>query len=414
MKLINQRSRIAVIGAGVAGIAAAHRLSQKHDVTLFEASDELGGHAHSETLKNENGESYSVDTGFLIFNEKTYPNFMKMIAELGVSDKATRAEMSSCFSDPENNFFYTLGAGLGPFLARPQTLVKKELYHVLRDFLHFRKKAAADLNNGVNLSGITAGEYLSSYSSAFVNNFVWPLTSAIWSLAENEMPDYPIASLLIYFDNHQLIRGKTEKKWRTFLGSSRVYIEAFEKSYTGKIRLNSPVSSVSRTPEGIQVNKEIFDYAVLATHADQSLKMIAEPNTDEKSLLGAWKYKNNPVALHHDISVLHHDSRMWGSWNMRRQGSSHHISYFLNRLQSLPTKKPVVLSLGKLQIDENQIIKRFNYLHPVFDLQSVATQKHLPRLNGQDRLFFCGSYFGHGFHEDAVQSAAELAKCFGC
>lgn len=417
--LVSDRKRIAVIGSGAAGITAAHLLSQKHEVCLFEGESSLGGHAHSEELANENGQKFSVDTAFLIFNEKTYPNFLKLLADLGVKDKIIRAEMSSCFADPSIGFSYTLGAGWGPFLARPSVILKKEFLQVISEFFRFRKRAAQDLDSKKDLQGITAGEYFKPYHPVFVNHFVWPLTSAIWSLANGQMQNYPIATLLEYFDNHQLIRGKSEKKWRTFDGSSRVYIDAFVKKFSGTIRLNASVQSVIRRPAGVEIASsshgiEAFDYAVLATHADTSLKLLDQPTVVEKDILGVWAYKNNPVVLHNDISVLHAESSQWGSWNMRRCEEGYRISYYLNRLQNLPTKEPVVLTLGDSPIDPAKEIKKFNYRHPVFDVKSVSSQKHLPLLNESTNVFFCGSYFGHGFHEDAVRSAVKVAEKFGC
>ncbi len=412
------RARIAVVGGGVAGLAAAHLLSQKHEVCLFESASSLGGHAHAEELTNEKGQKFFVDTAFLIYNENTYPQFLKLIKDLGIGQKIMRAEMSSCFADPHINFSYTLGAGLKPFFNRPSTLFKKEFRQIISELLRFRKQAAYDIDSKRDLQGITAGEYFKSFNPVFVDHFVWPLTSAIWSLAEGQMQDYPITTLLAYFDNHQLIRGKSEKKWRTFEGSSQVYVDAFLKQFNGIVRLNLPIQSVRRTALGVEINSsgwtETFDYVIMATHADTSLKLLSEPTEAEKNILGAWAYKNNPVTLHSDISVLHSDPSQWGSWNMRRHEKDYRISYYLNQLQNLPTQRPIILTLGDAQIESSKVIKRFSYHHPVFNLNSVASQKLLPNLNEATRVFFCGSYFGHGFHEDAVRSALNIAVRFSC
>ncbi len=408
--------RIAVVGAGIAGLSASYFLSKKHDVVLFESDSQLGGHAHSETVYSESSDSFNVDTAFLVFNERTYPEFMKFLNELQVYDAAIPAEMSSCFSDPAENFTYTLGAGFTPFFSSPKVLLEKKFWQIISDLARFRKQAVSDIDRKVDLSGISAENYLKSYSIAFVQNFIWPLTSAIWSLADGNMKDYPISTLLEYFDNHQLLRGKSDKKWRTFLGSSLVYINAFQKKFTGEIRLNTPVFSVVRTGTQILVQtaakNETFDYVVLATHADTAKKLIAQPNDLENQLLTAWNYKNNLVTLHQDGSVLNANSKMWGSWNMARQGSGYQISYYLNRLQRLPAKDPIILSLGDIHVDPKKILKTFSYRHPVFNQASVATQTRLGELNGKDHIFFCGSYFGYGFHEDAVKSATEVAKWF--
>ncbi|MBY0452831.1 MAG: NAD(P)-binding protein [Bdellovibrionaceae bacterium] len=363
------RARIAVVGGGAAGITAAYLLSQKHEVCLFESGTTLGGHAHAEELVNEKGHTFSVDTAFLIFNEKTYPNFIKLIKDLEVDSKAMRAEMSSCFADPSIGFSYTLGAGWTPFLKRPSVVFKKEFRKIVSELLKFRKQAAQDIDSKRDLQGVTAGEYFQSYDPVFVDHFVWPLTSAIWSLAEGQMRDYPIATLLEYFDNHQLIRGKSEKKWRTFDGSSQVYVDAFMKKFNGIVRLNLPIQSVKRTEWGVEINSsgwtETFDYVIMATHADTSLKLLLDPTDTEKNNLGAWTYKNNPVTLHSDISVLHEDRTQWGSWNMRRYEKGYRISYYLNRLQNLPTQKPIILTLGDSPIDASKVIKTFTYRHKI-------------------------------------------------
>lgn len=405
--------KIAVIGGGAAGITAAHLLQKKHHVTLFEASDAIGGHAHHERILLE-GKEVVVDTAFLIFNEHTYRNFGKLIQELGVTKHVIQAEMSSCFSDPEKNFDYTLGNGWAPFFARPQIFARSEMYQIIFDLLRFRHRAVKDIDAKKDLTGITAGEYLASYSATFRENFVWPLTSAIWSLAEGQMKDYPIQTLLDYFDNHQLLRGKSERKWKTFKNSSGVYVNAFQNQFKGSIRLHSRISRLSAgCVELTSGETEMFDHIVLATHADTALELLAKPSELEESLLGPWKYKNNPVTLHHDTSVLHKDSRLWGSWNMRRENDSYQISYYLNRLQALPIETPVILTLGEAQIDEKKLLKHFRYRHPIFEKSSVSTQKNLSALNG-DQFSFCGSYFGHGFHEDAVASAVQVARRFGC
>ncbi len=414
MNLAASRPRVAIIGAGVGGLTAAHLLQKKCDVTLYEASSSLGGHAHSETVSI--GElQIAVDTAFLIFNDHTYKEFSNLLKDLDVSDRAIPAEMSSCFSDPAKNLFFTLGAGWSPFLANLRVFARPELFQIVRDLFKFRARAVRDLDGQRDLTGITSGDYLADFSTAFRENLVWPLTSAIWSLADGQMQNYPIKALLDYFDNHQLLRGKSEKKWRTFRGSSSVYVDAFVNRFTGHINLNTPVSAITRNDvKGVAVDSQLYDFAILATHADTSYRLITAPSAVESELLGAWTYQNNPVVLHQDIRVLHDDPRMWGSWNMRRLDSSYQISYYLNRLQNLPTSLPMILTLGTPELDETKVLKRFNYRHPIFNAASVATQGRLSKLNEDGRLFFCGSYFGHGFHEDAVRSAVDVAAYFGC
>jgi uncharacterized protein len=411
--------RIAVVGGGVAGLSAAHLLARRHHVTLFESSDSLGGHAHAEPLIGDDGKEFWVDTAFLIFNERTYPNFIRFLEEIGVIGQDISAEMSRCFSDERNALHYSLGQGLKPVLKRPKQYLRMGLVRIIKDLLSFRKRATLDLQNKKDLSGITAEEYLHGYSSEFVESFVLPLTSAIWSLPAKQMREFPISSLLRYFDNHQLLQGRSEKRWRTFLGSSRVYLKSFENSFTGDIRIQTPVHGVKREQDGVDVKTtqgtERFDQVVMATHADISLRLLENPTPTESKLLGAWRYQDSPVTLHQDTRLLHEDRVLWSSWNMiRRQSDHYQISYYLNRLQRLPTKTPVILTLGEPERSiESAQTRRFTYRHPVFDMTSEATQSQLGSLNGADRIYFTGSYFGHGFHEDAVRSSVAVAKAFG-
>lgn len=411
------RKRIAVIGGGAAGLASSYLLSKKHDVVLFEAGPSLGGHAHSERVTDPHGVQFDVDTAFLIFNDKTYAEFGAFISALGVTQNAIPAEMSSCFSDVDKSFDYVLGNGWAPFLARPQVFLRPELIQIFADLLRFRRRAVRDLDSKTNLLGVTAGEYLAPYSRAFAENFVYPLTAAIWSLPAQGVRDYPIASLLTYFDNHQLLRGRSERRWRTFKGSSAVYIGAFTKQFSGHVHLNTPVRGVERSSEGVAVilpdRKELFDHVVLATHADTSRKLLLNPTQAESKLLKPWRYQDNPVTLHRDANLLHPNPKLWASWNMKRERGEYQISYYLNRLQSLPSSEPLVLTLGEYTGAPDRIIKSFNYRHPIFEAASVATQTDLTSLNNIDGLSYCGSYFGYGFHEDAVKSATEVAANFG-
>lgn len=413
---VPKNQKIAVIGAGAAGLSAAYLLSKLHQVTLFESASTLGGHAHANNWTDSKGTSFDVDTAFLIFNERTYTQFLKFMNELGVGHHAMSAEMSSCFSDHKNKVHYAVGGGWSPMFAKPLNYLNKDLLFILRDLKSFRKRASQDLALGTDLSGISAEQYLSCYSRVFVENFVLPLTSAIWSLPTAKMNNYPIASLLDYFNNHQLLGGPRGYHWRTFKGSSQVYINAFEKKFTGAIRKNSSIQKISRDLNSVRVKtnryEENFDQVVVATHADSALKLIENPTTLESQLLGTWKYQNNPVTLHQDTTKLYADKRFWCSWNMIRNSEDYQISYYLNRLQKLPTTDPMILTLGASNVKSEKSIS-FNYRHPIFDTTSVATQAKLGDLNGKNRLFFCGSYFGHGFHEDAVRSATDIAKHFG-
>ncbi len=416
------RKKIAVVGAGAGGLASAFLLGKQHDVVLFEAGDDLGGHAHAESVTDAFGKTFNVDTAFLIFNDRTYENFVKFIDVLGVSGHVIPAEMSSCFSDPRSRFDYTLGNGWRPFLAGPRLVKTPSLVRIGMDFINFRKMAVHDLGSKKNFDGITVGDYLSGFSREFVENLILPLIAAIWSMPGRKMKDSPVLPLLQYFANHQLLEGRSERRWRTFCGSSRVYVQAFSKKFQGQIRMKCPVRKVMRTNRGVDVTTdngiETFDHVVLSTHADTSLRILSQPTEIEKKLLSAWRYQDNPVVLHTDPCVLNPRKELWASWNIRKEASDYRISYYLNRLQRIDTTTPFLLTLQNDEFDEafpidpSRVIKKFSYRHPIFDSASLASQPDLPSLNDRGDIFFCGSYFGYGFHEDAIRSAVQIAGKF--
>ncbi len=414
---MSSRKRIAVVGGGVAGLSAAFLLQKKHDITLFEADPSLGGHAHSEVVQDSAGKSIELDTAFLIFNTSTYDNFLQFMRALDVSNEMN-AEMSSCFSDPFNNLHFALGLSLGKVFAQKRNFFNPAFYKFFFDLAAFRKRAYADMVAGRDLSSITLGNYLAPYGEIFVHNFVLPFTSAIWSLSGKSMLDYPASSILTYFYNHQLLAGKSPRCWKTFSGSSGHYVRAFEKDFRGNLQLGTIVTKITRTSHCVKVEHGgkvgDFDEVVLATHADVSARLLGNPLAEEVRLLGEWEYQDNPTSLHTDTSLLHADPGLWCSWNMRKQADgTHQISYCLNRVQKIESPDTFILTLGEAAVAPGRLIKKFRYRHPIFNSNTVATQKFLGGLNGKDRLFYCGSYFGHGFHEDAVRSAVDVAKHFG-
>ena len=406
---MSARLRVAVVGGGAAGITAAHDLADDHDVTLFEASPALGGHAHAALVDDGHGGTIAVDTAFLIYNELHYPRFVELIRELGVEAQTHPAEMSAAFIDDERRFHYALGRGLDALFYQRRNAVNPRFYRLFVELFSFRRRAYLDITAGRIPESVTLGEYLRPYSKLFQDNFVVPLASAIWSLPDTVVLAYPARQILQFFMNHRLLRGKSGDAWRTFRGSSRSYVGAFERQYRGRLALDSAVHRVRRVDGRAQLftsrGPETFDRVVLATHADVSLRMLDDPSAAERSLLGAWAYHPNTVVLHRDASVLHADRRLWASWNVVRRAGRQRVTYYLNRVQELRSRLDYFLTLGDGEIDRSLEVARFSYRHPVFDAASVATQARLGSLNGERGTFFCGSYHGHGFHEDAVASA---------
>jgi uncharacterized protein len=411
------RERIAVIGGGIAGITAAHVLAKRHDVTLYEANAEVGGHANAVTVDDGQGGALEVDTAFLIYNRLHYPRFVAFLRELGVEDRTTSAEMSASFVNHDLDVCYALGRGIGPLFFQRRNLVRPAFYRIFADLLRFRRRAYHDVSSDRIPASVTLGDYLAPYSPSFVSCFVAPLACAIWSLPDHLVLRHPARQILRFFYNHGLLRGSSGDAWRTFDGASRVYVRAFLRSFRGRVRTREPVQRVLRTSDAVRVltrsGAATFDRVVLATHADVSLGLLDAPTPEERAALGPWRYHPNEVLLHEDVGVLHRDRRLWASWNVVTRGKEQIVTYDLNRVQRLRTRRELLLTLGEGGVDPARVLARFTYRHPVFDAASVATHPLLEKLDGASRTFFCGSYAGHGFHEDAVVSALRVGARLG-
>ncbi len=412
-----RRRRIAVVGGGAAGITAAHVLQHAHDVTLFEAAPRLGGHAH--TVEVEKG--VSVDTAFLIYNDRHYPNFVALLDQLGVRDQTEPAEMSAAFIDHDKRLHYALLRGLGGLFADRKNAIRPAFYRLFAEVALFRRRASRDLRRDAIDDGVTLGRYLAPYSPLLRDNFVVPLASAIWSLEGDHVLAYPARAILRFFHNHQLLEGRSGDAWRTFRGGSETYVRAFQAKFRGALCLGAPISKVLRqedSSEGgviIHAGSEArsFDEVVFATHADTALRLLGDPSSRERELLGPWRYQDNRITLHTDESWVHVDPRLHASWNIVMRGGVSRVTYFLNRVQSLATDRRYFLTVGEAPIRASSVIERFDYRHPVFDVSSVATQGALKTQFARRFTHFCGSYSGYGFHEDAVSAALHVANRFG-
>lgn len=405
---MSPRLSVAVVGGGAAGIAAAHTLARTCEVTLFERGEALGGHARSVTVGDR-----TVDTGVLIFNDATYPTFLSFLEELGVRDQVVPAEMSVCFSNVDRGVHFSIGQRDRRVLAPWSYALRPSILRMLVDLVRLRRRARRDQQDRERVRGVPLGRYLADYSSALRENLLYPLTAAIWSLPQEHLERYPVATLLDYFDNHDLLAGRGDRRWCTFRNSSKVYLDAFQRAFTGELHLATAVRAVSRVEDGVALEThsgaERFDRVVLATHADVSLRLLAAPTAEEAALLGSWRYSTSQAVLHEDPSVLHPDRRYWSSWNVSRRDGHYHISYLLDRVHGFQSETPFILSLGDQRIDPGAVHSAVTYQHPIFDQTAVATQAHLPRLN-RDGIAFCGSYHGYGFHEDAFASGVRAAR----
>lgn len=418
------RAHVVVIGAGAAGLAAAWSLSRTHKVTLVESDNRLGGHANTETLDSHDG--IAIDTGFIVYNEPCYPNFVHWMRALGVQTEAS--DMSFAVSRDDGNFEYAGGPALG-LLAQPGLLLRLRFWRMLRDLVRFYREAPGSVAGDEET---TLGQYLSrhEYSTDFIDDHLMPFASAVWSAPPVTMLDYPAAAFIRFCDNHGLLKLTGRPQWRTVTGGSQRYVAAVREALEqggNKILTGFAGASVDRNPDGVVVRSSgnvviQADHVVLATHADQALQCLSKPDRLEQELLGAFDYEPNLAVLHTDTSLLPKRRRVWCSWNYVEsaqrggQGSSQQVSvsYWMNRLQNLPGATDFVVTLNPDgDIPHEHTLRQTQYAHPVFNPGTWRAQQRLWELQGRHRTWFCGSYFGAGFHEDAVQAGLAAAEDIG-
>ncbi len=413
MERINDRDTVAVIGGGVAGIVAAHLLQKTHQVTLFEQGNYLGGHTHTITIPDGADAGTPVDTGFIVFNEATYPRFIDFLAELGVPSRLT--EMSFGFHCQETGLVYA-GNDLNGLFSQRLNLLRPRFYRFLLEIGRFCRQAKVDVETQKELGSLAEYVRRHRFLPFMVDNYLKPMAAAIWSTPTAEVTAFPARSFLLFFRNHGLLDLWNRPAWRTVTGGSSSYVDAFTASFTGVVHLNTRIRRIFRADSGVQVqfadqHHENFQQVVLATHADQTLRLLGDPSPEETRLLGPWQYQENNTVLHTDLSVLPPMRRAWSCWNFRREGGGSadqpaYVTYAMNLLQGLTTSRQYLVTLNRPgAYDEKKVIARMVYHHPTYTNASMATQDGLPTLNGVRNTWFCGSYFGYGFHEDAVRSS---------
>jgi predicted NAD/FAD-binding protein len=414
------RKHIAIVGAGAAGLAAAWSLARTHRVTLVEADDRLGGHANTEILDSHEG--LAIDTGFIVYNEPCYPNFTRWMQALGVRTQAS--DMSFAVSRDNGSFEYAGGPALG-LIAQPGLLLRPRFWRMLRDLVRFYREAPGSIPAEAD---ITLGQYLArhGYSREFMEDHLMPFAAAVWSAPCDSMLGYPAAAFIRFCDNHGLLKLTGRPQWRTVSGGSQTYVKAvrsFVSNNGGEIRTGFPVASVVRNPDGVVVRSSggdvlEADAVVMAMHADQALACLDAPDPLEQELLDVFSYEPNLAVLHTDTSHLPRRRRAWCSWNyVERDGtdtSQVSVSYWMNRLQNLQGEDDFIVSLNPDQMPSDQhVLRTSRYQHPVFTVETWRAQQRLWELQGRQRTYYCGSYFGAGFHEDAVQAGLAAADAAG-
>lgn len=420
--MMPNRSSIAVIGGGVAGIVAAYLLQDNHDVTLFEKNEYVGGHTHTITIPSGDDRGVNVDTGFIVMNDRTYPLFTRFLDSLQVQ----RSETNMSFS------YYCKRTGLqygsstmNSMFAQRQNLLKPSYWHFLYEIMRFFKVVRRQLEN-TGMQGLSLGDFLEreGFSSSLRDQYVLPMSAAIWSASYSDMGEFPMASFARFYENHGLLSVNDHPQWFFIKGGSHTYVKAFLKQFPGKVVTEAPVKSVMRHEKGVGVRMKdgiemTFDRVVIATHADEALQLLADPSDHERDLLSVWRYSENQTVLHTDTSFLPPNKRAWSSWNAIRESGHGNTSpitltYDMTRLQNLDTRQTYCVTLNPAKpIDPSLIVASMTYTHPVFDFPAMKTQPLLDQLNGNRNTWFCGSYFGYGFHEDAVRSAVAVGKAMG-
>jgi predicted NAD/FAD-binding protein len=406
----SQRLRIAVVGTGIAGNIAAHRLHPRHDVTVFEASSYVGG--HSNTIEVADGEDVRMlDTGFMVFNHRTYPHFTELLRELEIDSFET--SMSFSVRCETNGLEYN-GSTLNSLFAQRRNLLRPSFHRMIRDILRFNREAVSLLESDAPF--LTLAEYLarSKYSREFVQHYLLPMGASIWSAEPRALQKMPAQFFVRFFDNHGLLSLRDRPVWRVIPGGSVNYVRKLVRAHRDRIRLNCPVRSVTRSGNKVFVRSgddklEVFDGIFIASHSDQALRMLTDPSRAELEVLGAIPYQSNEAVLHTDASQMPRTKRAWAAWNYRvatNQESPMSVTYHLNCLQGLECRQQYFVTLnGGGDIRPESIIRRIAYAHPVFHADSVAAQGRHAEINGVNRTWYCGAYWRNGFHEDGVASA---------
>ena len=405
--------KIAVIGSGISGLSSAYYLSKKYKVDLYEKDDHFGGHSFTYEIK-EREKIVPVDLGFIVFNEVTYPNLIKFFKNLNVPYE--KSDMSFSVSIKNSNIEYS-GSGLAGLFVNKSNLFNFKFLKMIKEIIYFYKIAPELLNDKIKEQ--TLGDFLDEkkLSKYFIEYHLIPMVAAIWSMPFDKAKEMPLKFFLNFFNNHGLFKLKNRPQWFTVTNRSRSYVKNITGKISGEIFKNYKVDKIIRSDDNIRImigNDYIdYDQVVLASHADESLKMIEKPTEEEKNLLGKFQYVKNEAFLHTDENLMPIKKRAWSSWNSISNNEETCITYWLNKLQNLKSKKNYFLTLNPIfKINDSSIIKKVNFTHPYLNSENTKIQKDLHTIQGKKRTWFCGSYFGYGFHEDGLKSSIELTNNF--
>jgi predicted NAD/FAD-binding protein len=415
--------KVAIIGSGISGLTCGHLLYQKHDITLFEANDYIGG--HTATIDVEiNNRKYAIDTGFIVFNDWTYPNFIKLMEKIGVQSQVT--EMSFSVKNLSENLEYN-GNTLNSLFAQRRNLLRPKFWRIVRDILKFNKICKKGALDKVDYGQETLNEFLErhKFSDDFIYNYILPMCAAIWSTSLEDIKAFSFTFFLRFFNNHGLLNITDRPQWRSIVGGSREYIKPLTAGFEQNIRINSPVKSVTDEKNQklvrLQDNSEhLFDEVIFACHSDQALAILTEPSEVQSEILGDMPYSKNEVLLHTDDSVLPIRKLAWASWNYLIKGYEGEsqapavLTYNMNILQNIQSDTTFCVTLNNSKdIDPRKVLGSYQYSHPQFNNKTIVAQSRWVEISGLHGLHFCGAYWFNGFHEDGVRSALNVCKSFG-
>ncbi len=412
--------RIAIIGAGISGLTAAYRLCLSHEITLFEANAYLGGHTNTVDVEID-GERHAIDTGFIVFNDWTYPNFIALLDELGVASRPT--SMSFSVRCDAANLEYN-GSSLNGLFAQRRNLLRPSFYRMLSDIMRFNREAPELLGRSAD-DATTVGEFLAKhrYSREFSDHYLLPMGAAIWSCPLGTFATFPIRFIVEFYKNHGLLSIRNRPTWRVIDGGSKTYVTKMAERFRGQIRLSSPIEQIRRTATDVTVfargrPPELFDHVIIACHSDQALRMLADPTATERTVMSEFPYGRNVAVLHTDRRVLPRRKSAWASWNYHVSGratdsttQSARVTYHMNLLQHIRSRHTLNVTLNSDdEIDHTKVLRRFEYHHPIFTSRRASAQARHRELINVHRSSFCGAYWGNGFHEDGVVSALRVCE----
>jgi predicted NAD/FAD-binding protein len=416
----SQQQRIAIIGSGISGLTCGHLLHKSHHIKLFEANDYIGGHTNTVDVTVNNRE-YAIDTGFIVFNDWTYPNFIQLMDRLGVAKQAT--EMSFSVKHGQQNLEYN-GNNLNSLFAQRSNVLRPDFWRMLKDIMRFNKLCKAAASSPNELKHLTLGQFIAQHKlgQPFADYYIYPMCSAIWSGSLEDMAGFPMPFFLQFFTHHGLLNITHRPQWYTLIGGSRSYIKPLTQGFREHIHLNSPVQQIKQAGSKWLVQSqnqwEEFDSVIMACHSDQALSLLAQPNSEQVSILEALRYSQNEVVLHTDTSVLPYRKLAWASWNYNvNNNTDNHsatVTYNMNILQKIVSDTTFCVTLNQNEIiHPDKILRTFSYSHPQYDNNFINAQQRRDVINGKDNLYFCGAYWYNGFHEDGVKSALDVCAYFG-